>query len=131
VNRYGYQLFCTSLFCVALSGHSCCAQAGQSDHSATTCFQVFQPQRHTLPATPLLLNRCTGETWILVRRPVGTSNRKRSQEPAFRWIALEVDQAIAVSERKDVNVSSRPVPRKSLGVDGRKCFFFTGREFCE
>lgn len=53
------------------------------------CLQLSQPAEGTTPNTPLLLNKCTGSTWMLVRVPLPAP----STNTAYRWLPLQVSDA--------------------------------------
>jgi hypothetical protein len=112
--------------------HPAIAQRAQPDRPATECFEIILPQRYMQPASPLLFNRCTGETWMLVGNRRDASGRRGAGRHGYRWVALQVEGASAIdAERR------RPLPRsQDLRSDvtdetGKKCFVFTGRRFCE
>lgn len=80
----------------------------QPASSASTCFEILPAERNVVPASPILLNKCTGSTYVLTR--------KRSR---YEWVPIG---------RRE---GPRPVPKPAKETSGRKCFYFDGREFCE
>jgi hypothetical protein len=80
----------------------------------TPCFQMFAAVPDTLPGSPMLLNKCTGDTYVLSR----VRHRKKSRvRTVYQWVP------IAIGERH-----AQPVPQVS---GGENCFKFNGRRFCQ
>ena len=50
----------------SLCGYAAVARAADSTR-AGACFELIRPHPRTDPRVPLLLDRCTGATWLLVR----------------------------------------------------------------
>jgi hypothetical protein len=86
------------------------------------CFDIARPQTPTA-AGAILLNRCTGETWILTR-----SRTRSGKAFAYRWRPIARGTA-------ELAANSRPavVPRVHLPANpnSNRCFSFQGRRFCE
>jgi hypothetical protein len=86
------------------------------------CFDIARPPTSTAAGT-ILLNRCTGETWILLR------NRTRNGEAfIYRWRPIARGAAEVAA-----NSHPRVAPRVRLPANPNsdKCFIFQGRRFCE
>jgi hypothetical protein len=83
---------------------------------ATACFEMFPAETNAPPGMPLLINKCTGETYLLARVP----SKAKSSAGGYRWVP------IGVSDGKD----EKPVPAAGPPA-GRKCFSFEGRHFCQ
>lgn len=89
---------------------------------ATACFDIVRPLANTA-AGAILLNRCTGQTWVMVR-----TRLRRGQRLAYRWLPIE---------RETTKVAANPpaliAPRVHLpaGPNSNRCFTFQGRRFCE
>ena len=66
------------------------------------------------------LNRCSGQTWILVRtyRPAAKGN---PGQYVYQWSAL-------ASEGPEARLRE---PTQAPAAGGDKCFVFQGRRFCE
>ena len=47
------------------------------------CFQITSSANGTVPNSPILLDKCTGETWILLRNTEPL--RKGQQTPDYVW----------------------------------------------
>jgi hypothetical protein len=124
-----YRSFLLSTVLLLGAGNSCLGQEPEPAKAATTCFEVLLPQGRAFPAAPLRFNRCTGESWILVRRGVRTSKRMR-HDTGLRWVKLEVDP-VTTNGRQNLSKSLRPLPRNSYKAGSQRCFTFVGRQFCE
>ena len=84
-----------------------------------SCFDVVAAPSETQPAGAILLNRCSGQTWILVR----TYQAPAKGSPGhfvYRWSALASD-----------GIEPRPRSGEPAAAAGDKCFTFQGRRFCE
>jgi hypothetical protein len=87
------------------------------------CFDLADG-RGDATGSQILLNRCTGRSWILTRTT-------RSGEVAFRWIAIPLPGPDSVA--------SSPPPRAALThhawlplrPNDTRCFTFAGRRYCE
>jgi hypothetical protein len=100
------------------------AQAPAADRSRATCFEIIAPQRHAEPASPILFDKCSGKTWLLVR----AEGRHR---PGYRWVSLGMDgQPLGGSPAAERPATS-PVAAAAPNSGGRKCFVFAGRQYCE
>jgi hypothetical protein len=99
------------------------AQVSESKRGAGSCFEMILPQRQMQLNSPLLFNRCTGATWLLVRNQ-GTGGSAR---PAYRWVSLETDDPLPARSKE----YHAPKPAGVPNVAGSKCFEFSGRRFCE
>jgi hypothetical protein len=64
----------------------------------------------------MLINKCTGQTYVLTRVP---GKEKVTTGPAYRW------QPIAMGDGAEV----KPQPATAAPA-GQKCFSFDGRQFC-
>ena len=91
------------------------------------CFEVIVPRRQTPPA-PLLVNRCTGATWLLMRTGEAGVEGGRVRLP-YRWVALEADRPLPAGREEHVTAPSTPSAKAA--IPGKNCFEFTGRRFCE
>jgi hypothetical protein len=95
------------------------------------CFEIVAPDRHREPAAPLRFNRCTGETWILVRFSAAVKDGRRRASARYRWVALEISEGDWEKEPKAASgVSPHAASKPSKAAEGR-CFEFSGRRYCE
>lgn len=117
--RYRSALCGTVASMLAISGNAALAQAPAPE---TACFQMMATPAGAGPASTILLDRCTGQTWILARR-FQAAAKGRSGNAAFRWEPLSKDNAEPPPSRKPV--ATAPT------ATGDKCFTFQGRRFCE
>ena len=96
-----------ALFCLSLPA------LARADDPAPACFQMLPATPDTLPGSPMLLNKCTGDTYVLSRVRYKKKSRVRT---IYRWVP------IAIGDRQ-----AQPVPKVS---GGENCFEFNGRRFC-
>jgi hypothetical protein len=95
--------------------------SAQPIDAQTLCFDIVSPRDAARLDGSILLDRCTGQTWLLSR------SGKRSGMIVYRWtmLAAEGDLIRKPLARPEPSV---PAPvRPSTG----KCFNFQGRQFCE
>jgi hypothetical protein len=101
------------------------AAASGSGAQATeaVCFEVVIPQRPMQLDSPLRVNKCTGETWILVR---SYNVNKGKGRVVYRWVALETENKPQAGNGGSVaSAPKREAPRAD-----DKCFEFAGRRYC-
>jgi len=103
--------------------------AAETGRAAGSCFEIIVPQRDMQPASPLLFNKCTGATWLLVRSPAASGGANRSGRPGYRWVSLEVDDPSPSAAKGGTADAS--IPAAGPARPDEKCFEFTGRRFCE
>jgi hypothetical protein len=88
--------------------------ARAQDTQAGACFNIIVGNADKPEAGAFLLNRCSGQSWILVR---ARSASKGS--PSYRWSPV-------------AGPFDRPsVPVESTATKSSKCFTFQNRRFCE
>jgi hypothetical protein len=92
--------------------------SAQTAEAQPHCFDIITPRKTVQPDGSILLNRCTGQTWLLSR------NVRRGGALGYRWNLLVADGG-EISKPLP-----RPEPRISPASTG-KCFSFQGRQFCE
>jgi hypothetical protein len=95
--------------------------SAQTAGAPALCFDIITTGKIVQRDGAILLNRCTGQTWLLSRIA------RRGGVLGYRWKLLAADGG-EVSEplpRPEPQVSA-PI-RPSTG----KCFSFQGRQFCE
>jgi hypothetical protein len=83
----------------------------RADNFAPACFQMIAAVPGTLPGSPMLFNRCSGDTYVLSR-----VRHKKKSRVRYRWVP------IAIGERQ-----AQPDPKVS---GGENCFEFNRRRFC-
>jgi hypothetical protein len=93
---------------------ACCGPAGAQAANGL-CFEIIPAQGESQPA--ILLDRCSGQTWQLIRR---------GRKAAFHWISL------GRGARAEPEITIRnPAPAAVTGDGKSKCFTFNGRQYCE
>ncbi len=108
------------LIAVALMALPAEAALAQGSASQAACFEVLAGPSETQPAGAILLNPCSGQTWLLVRTSPSPA-RGGPGHPLYRWSAIAGD----VADPKP------PPPPAPVTATGDKCFIFQGRRFCE
>jgi hypothetical protein len=93
------------------------AQALEASQPSGACYEIIAGREATRVEGAILLNRCSGQTWILTRTHL-----------AYRW------SPIATAETQ-VATSPSPPPKirvpKPADQSNAKCFAFQGRQYCE
>jgi hypothetical protein len=100
------------------------ALAAGPDEASSRCFEIIVPQRQMQPDSPLLFNKCTGATWLLVR-----TGKWNARTRGYRWVSLEADNPPRANP--DARVAPSPAPAAKPPVPGEKCFEMAGKRFCE
>jgi hypothetical protein len=109
----------------AATSNGASAQTSRSNSGADACFEIIVPRAHMRLNGPLLFDRCSGTTWLLVRAQ-GLGGNARA---TYRWVRLEMDDWRPARSQE----GAHRVP-KSAGMPGaarESCFEFAGRRFCE
>jgi hypothetical protein len=122
-------------FAMMLTGVACAqAQAPMPEGTPPACFEVIAPQGGM--KSPLLLDKCSGSTWQLV--PSHRVGGWRSGTLVYRWRPLARPDGVAETPARSSTVAVRPAPARpavarpaAAPSDGRRCFTFDGRRFCE
>jgi hypothetical protein len=93
----------------------------QSVDSQAVCFDIISPRDAARLDGSILLDRCTGQTWLLSR------SGKRGGIVGYRWTILAAEGELI---KKPL---ARPEPNMTTTVrpNTGKCFSFQGRQFCE
>jgi hypothetical protein len=99
------------------------AFAAGPDQPPNPCYEIIVPQRQTPPDSPLLFNKCTGETWLLVR-----TGKWNARTRGYRWVSLEADNPARINPDARVAPSA---PAAKPPAPGEKCFEMAGRRYCE
>jgi hypothetical protein len=90
------------------------AQTTQAQNNV--CFEVIPARPNIEPPAAIMVDKCTGKSWVLIR------NGK-----SYRWslITTELEKP-KIADRAPVEGA---VPAPDAGP--QKCFTFNGRKFCE
>ncbi len=81
------------------------------------CFEMVPAIPKTLPGTPILLNKCTGDSFVLSRMPPNAPGARKA-EATYEW--LPISRVAAEGKAKF----------EKSGTVGAKCFSYDGRHFC-
>ena len=83
------------------------------------CYQVIEGQPDVAPAAPILVDRCSGKSFVL--------SRGRSGSRSYKWVAI--GKATYVAPRAARSATARP-NTSNRGGDNKGCFTFNGRSYC-
>ena len=86
--------------------------------AAGACYEMYPAEANTLPGSPMLINKCTGQTYVLARVPPSPKGKPIGGQ-TYRWMP------IGMSDGPEVK------PGPAAAPAGRKCFSFDGRHFCQ
>jgi hypothetical protein len=115
------------LFVAAFSGvliaRAAFAEDAAEPKLSGACFDIVRPATD-MAAGAILLNRCTGETWLLVR-----SRNRNGKAFVYRWhpIGRGTMKVAAIPPSAPV----APRVRLPASPNSDRCFTFSGRRFCE
>ena len=109
------------LLAVLLVGLSVENASAQPIDAQTLCFDIVSPRDAARLDGSILLDRCTGQTWLLSR------SGKRGGMVVYRWTMLAAEGDLI---RKPLALPEPSVPAPVRPSTG-KCFNFQGRQFCE
>lgn len=84
------------------------------------CFEIIDPKPHGELRSHLLLDKCSGNTWVLARTTIAKS--RREARTVYRWVPLIVEG------RDGVAGEEKPAAAPSAGG---KCFTFNNLRYCE
>ncbi|MFM1814790.1 MAG: hypothetical protein RLZ98_1485 [Pseudomonadota bacterium] len=115
---------------VAFLGSSLAGPSIAEDAKSPTlvpCFEVIRGSGNIEPAAPMLINKCTGETFLL-KRLRGSADASAG----YAWVPL-------VTRRRNVKPQAaskyrgrgRNYIKRRKALASPPCFKFDGRTFCE
>lgn len=87
---------------------------------STPCFEFVPVRPRIEPASPMLIDKCTGRTWLLTRGSRG----------AYRWAAIHTESEMPKATDRPVTDAS-PAAKADKDGGAGKCFTFNNRKFCE
>jgi hypothetical protein len=92
------------------------ANAALAQSAGAACFEVIPARPNIEPPTPIMVDKCSGRSWVLIR------NGRN-----YRWalIATEFERA-KTADRAPVDGAAAAPESGS-----QKCFTFNNRKFCE
>lgn len=82
----------------------------------SACYELIPAAANTLPGAPMLVNKCSGQTYVLTRVP---SRVKAAGHHVYWWRPIALGDA----------TETKPRPAAAAPA-GSKCFAFDGRRFC-
>ena len=88
----------------------------QNSQAQIGCFEIVPARTDAHPTAAILLNSCSGQTWILVRAYPSSARGN----PTYRWSAIASDTP-----------EPKPPTGPPVATSSDKCFIFQGRRFCE
>lgn len=89
--------------------------AAQTPPDTSPCFQVIAGQPNVPPGAPVLVDRCSGDTFVLVRA--------KGRNAAHRWVPLSKSNA-------DSTEAAGPASPRSRTKAAANCFSYNGRSYC-
>jgi hypothetical protein len=69
------------------------------------CWEIVAGVEKVTPNGPILLNRCNGATWVLVRKTTSAATAKSLEEYTYRWYPIS-------SEAKEADLTNILPPPK-------------------
>jgi hypothetical protein len=93
--------------------------------ASAPCFELIPARPRIEPPVPMLVDKCSGRTWLLKRAGRGT----------YRWATVDMDGEVPKAtdrpptDNQPANKADNPPADKD--GDGTKCFTFNNRKFCE
>jgi hypothetical protein len=119
------------LLTAALISAPMCTALAQSPEGAQpsgACYQVLAGRAGSRPAGTILLNRCSGQTWMLIQARQSVADGIDGGQVAYRWSPIATaDTQVAVNPSRPAKIF---VPRPA-SPNNAKCFTFQGRKYCE
>lgn len=84
------------------------------------CYELIPARERVTPPAPMLVDKCSGRTWMLTRSGRG----------GYRWAAIQTDdEKPKATDRAATDAA--PAGRADKEGSGGKCFTFNNRKFCE
>ena len=99
--------------------------AAAAQTASAPCFELIPARPQIEPPAPMLVDKCSGRTWLLKRAGRGT----------YRWATVDMDGEMPKAtdrpptDDQPANKAGNPAANKD--GDGKKCFTFNNRKFCE
>jgi|HubBroStandDraft_1064217.scaffolds.fasta_scaffold371150_2 hypothetical protein len=106
-----------------LANTSAATAFAQTLPASGPCFDLAEGHGDAT-GSQILLNRCTGRSWILTRIT-------RNGEVAYRWIAIAPPRTESVASPLPPRVALTHRVSVPLRPDDTRCFTFAGRRYCE
>lgn len=84
------------------------------------CFEFVPVRPRIEPASPMLIDKCSGRTWLLTRTSRG----------GYRWAAIHTEAEVPKAIDRPATDGS-PAAKADKDGGAGKCFTFNNRKFCE
>jgi hypothetical protein len=124
--RFAPYLFVTMLTVVLMGEAS--AQTPEAPSPAGFCFEVTAAHGDAQAPGAILLNRCTGQTWILARIYRSAAKGSRGTQISYRWMPIPTaNTQVAFNAPAAAKVAAPLASPPSR----EKCFVFGGKRYCE
>jgi hypothetical protein len=99
--------------------------AAAAQTAPAPCYELIPARPRIEPPAPMLVDKCSGRTWLL----------KRAGRGGYRWAAIDVDEDMPKATDRPP-IDNQPAgkadnPSADKEGDGAKCFTFNNRKFCE
>lgn len=97
-------------------------QAHAQDEAAapsSACFAVIEAKPGVLPAAPILVDRCSGETFVLTKK-------RRGDPTTYEWVAIGKAESGSRVSAKPARSTASSAKMPARG----NCFSYNGRTFC-
>ncbi|MGV3632720.1 MAG: hypothetical protein ACO1NY_00090 [Pseudorhodoplanes sp.] len=88
--------------------------------ASAPCFEFIPARPRIEPPSPMLVDKCTGRTWLLTRTSRGT----------YRWASIQSDGETPKAPDRPATDRGHAERADKQGGGG-KCFTFNNRKFCE
>lgn len=89
--------------------------------ASSPCYELIPARPRIEPSAPMLVDKCSGRTWLLTRAGRG----------GYRWAAIDADTDQPKAADRPPTDDKQASNPGSKGEDGKKCFTFNNRKFCE
>jgi hypothetical protein len=113
-----YRISVIALICCVSTAVS--AQEASPLPQTSRCFAVIEGKSDVPPGVPILVNTCSGQTFMLSR------SRRGSKQRSYQWIPITQPKQSGQTEQR----TSRATTRTSKQATRQGCFSYGGRTFC-
>jgi hypothetical protein len=95
--------------------------AALAQTASAPCYEFVPARPRIEPPAPMLVDRCSGRTWLLARSGRG----------AYRWALVDMEYEKPKSTDRPATDTQAAAPLARKDGDPQKCFTFNNRKFCE
>ena len=85
-----------ALIAVPLFALAASAQEATKENFTGLCWEIYQGVNGVSPFNALMLNKCDGRTFILIRSNIADKQGRLTGSWVWRWAPLSIDQTEAV-----------------------------------